>query len=265
MTRILKDVLEGEVVLSTRGDRARRVFRVEELTGPGESRLASAANASGLPRVGDTHPYLQGVQVLDITARPIANEPTMALVDVDYGVPSAADAASASGRADVSISASLITEETTRDINGAFLRTTWTFRFTTVDPGDPAGTRRIQEGTRTSSIHRVEVQVPTYSVQFTRTETDAPLAVTRRYSGKVNSSAFLNESADKWLCTVSSTQQAANEHRVVYAFTFNRRGWQAILTHTVDGEIPDDLTADGVQVKQVYPRINFNALGLPRI
>jgi len=264
MTRISKDMLDGEVVLSTKGDRARRSFQVTELVGADFARLVSAAKASGLPQKGEPHPALSGVRVLDVTARP-TNDPSIAIVDVDYGVPSASDISSSSDGAEVSITASLITEETTRDIFGNFLRTTWTFRFSTADPGDPDGNRSIQEATLSSNIHRLEVQVPTFSVQFTRIEKSPPLALTRKFSGKVNSGAFLNESQDAWLCTISSTQQGPNEHRVVYSFTFNRRGWQAILTHTVDGVIPEDLTADGVQVKQVYSRRNFSSLGLPKI
>ena len=264
MTRVIADILEGEFQRNVKGDTARRVFQVSELTGAAAGRLVQAGLASGIPQPGEAHPARAGIQVLTATAR-ATNDPTIALVDVNYGVPDADDASRTNGQAEVQVSTSLITETTTRDIAGNFLRTTWTFRVYSTDTGDPEGNRRIQEGTKTGAIHTVEVQVPTYSVKFTRWETAAALSQARAYSGKTNSATFLGSPRDYWLCSVSSTQQSPSEHRVTYDFTFNRRSWLSIITHEVDGVIPDDLTADGVSVQQVYPRANFNRLGLPRL
>jgi len=264
MSRVIADILEGQFQSSVKGDSARRVFQVSELGGAAAGRLVQAGLASGIPQKGEAHPARAGIQVLDVTAR-ATNDPTIALVDVNYGVPDADDAARTSGQADVQVTTSLITETTTRDILGNFLRTTWTVRIYSTDAGDPEGTRRVQNATQTGAIHTVEVQVPSYSVRFTRWETRAALAQARIYSGTTNSSAFLDAGQDYWLCSVSSTQQAPNEHRVTYEFTYNRRTWKSIITHEVDGVIPEDLTADGISVQQVYPRANFNRLQLPRL
>ena len=264
MSRVIPDILEGQVQLSVKGDTATRTFQVTELRGAPFARLTNAAQASGIPRKGDAHPALPGISVLDIVARP-TRDPQVALVDVNYGVPDADDAGRISGQADVQITTSLINETTTRDIDGNFLRTTWTLRIYTTDPGDPEGARRVQEGTKSGAIHTVEVQVPTYTVRFTRWESEPALQRARQYSGRTNSGVWLGSSADYWLCAVSSTQQSPGEHRVTYDFTYNRRSWKSIIVHQDNGVIPEDLTADGISVQQVYPTANFSRLGLPRI
>ena len=127
MARVIADLLDGEFRLSRDGDTARRVFHVAELSGAAEGRLHAATQAAGIPRVGDTHPAHPGLSVLDVAARP-GGDPTMALVDVQYGIPSGlAGGAGGLGDVDVSIQSDLVTRETIRDINGNFIRTAYVY------------------------------------------------------------------------------------------------------------------------------------------
>jgi hypothetical protein len=90
--------------------------------------------------------------------------------------------------------------------------------------------------------------------------------VARAYAGKVNSGTFLSEPADRWLCSIDSSQESDNSHRVRYTFTLNTSGWQALITHTTNGIIPTDTSsANGIRTAQVYRRVNFGALRLPSI
>ena len=112
----------------------------------------------------------------------------------------------------------------------------------------------------------MEVQRPTFSVQYSRLEASPPLNVARTYAGKVNANGFLNEPADRWLCNIESSQVRADQHRVRYTFTLNQSGWQARITHNSAGIIPVEAsTANGIETVQVYNRVNFGALRLPAI
>ena len=183
----------------------------------------------------------------------------MATVEVTYGVPQASVYRSTGGAADVSIVADLYTEETITDVNGNRIETTY---FLAPVPAVADRFRPVSQ----RQAHRIEVQRPTFSVQFSRIERAPPLSAARYYSGRVNSTTFLSEPRDRWLCNVDSSQESDNAHRVRYTFTLNATGWQATIVHSTSGLIPTDVTgANGIQTAQVYNRANFGALRLPAI
>ena len=151
----------------------------------------------------------------------------------------------------------MYTEETITDVSGQRIETT--FFSTGGSGGSFSSTVQVQ-------AHRIEVQRPTFTVQYSRTETAPPLDLSLAYSGKVNSGYFLKQGADRWLCNVESSQNSANEHRVRYSFTLNRGGWQALIAHNSAGIIPATATTNnGIRSAQVYERVNFAALRLPAL
>jgi len=256
MARVIPDLIDGEVRLSTQGDSVRRLFKVEELSGAAAGRLAQAVRASGIPTIGAAHPALPGVRATDVRAS-ATNDPRVAIVEVTYAIPSTSSSATTGGTS-VSIVADLYTEETTSDINGNRIVTTF---FSTSSSGFGSFSSSVS-----TQAHRIEVQRPTFSVQYSRTEGAAPLNLARFYAGRVNSGAFLGEAADRWLCNIDSSQESANSHRVRYTFTLNQSGWQAVIEHNSAGIIPASANAvNGIQTAQVYRRANFSALRLPPI
>jgi hypothetical protein len=266
--RVVSDIVDGDVRLASRQDSARRFFQVHELTGAAAARLHSATQASGIPRVGDPHPVIPGVSVLEVRATS-PGDPSIAVIEATYGVPTAADIGGSGGAVEIAINGDLITEETVTDVNGSVITTSHTQNFVlsgTTGSGFAPGTPGVNGAVTQTQVHRVEVQRPTFSVTYTRVEKRPPLGRARRYAGKVNGSRFLNEDADKWLVNLSSSQEAADKHRVRYTFTLNPNGWQAIISHQRSGVVPVDVSAtNGQTTVQVYERENFSALGLPSI
>jgi len=261
VSRVTPDVLEGEVAITSAGQRARRVFQVSELAGGASRRLADAAVASGVPRVGEKHPVLASAVVTAVRAR-ASSDPTIAYVDVEYETPSSGDAGIAGWR--VEILSDLITETTTTDVNGRLMGTTYT-RSIQLNSGGL--TSPPSWGSITTRLtHQVEVQRPTFSLVFTRRVAGFPFATARRFAGVVNASTFQGEPADRWLANVESVQQDDGTHRVRITATFNRSGWQARLTHREQGIVPADVrTGNGLDQVQVYAREDFGALGLPSV
>lgn len=255
MARVTADLIDGEVRLSTAGNSVRRLFQVRELSGAPAHRLAEAATTSGVPRVGDAHPSIASVLVSDVRAS-ATNDPKIAIVEVTYGVPQASDSAN-SGGIDIAILSDLYTEETITDVNGEGIYTT--FFSTSASSGSFSTTLETQ-------THRIEVQRPTFSVQFSRIEDAPPLAKARAYAGKVNAGLFLSEPADRWLCNVESYQESAERHRVRYTFTLNPDGWQAKIFHSTAGIVPATASiVNGIRNVQVYKRTSFSPLRLPSV
>jgi len=255
MARVTADLIDGEVRRSALGDSVRRLFQVRELAGAPAARLVAATTASGVPRVGDPHPALPAVLVSDVRAA-ASRDPTIAIVEVSYAVPSGV-ASAGGGEVDIAIVSDLITEETITDVDGRTISTSY---FSTSASG---GTNT---STFTTQVHRIEVQRPTFAVVFSRVESRPPLSKARAYAGTVNASAYLDEPTDRWLCNIESSQESASAHRVRYSFTLNPKGWQAQVVHVNDGLVPADVKAvNGIEDVQVYVRTNFAALRLPRI
>jgi hypothetical protein len=258
--RVIPDIVEGEFRLADTGPTARRVFLVTELAGASFARLASAAQAGGLPRVGEAHPVRGDMRVLDVTARAEGGDPGRALVDVQYGTPSTSGGGVGTGGVEISLQSDLITEETITDIEGNFIRTSYSFSVTLSSL--PGGSQR----STSIKTHRVEVQRPTFSLIFQRQESRAPLALAQQFAGTVNTGMFQGLQRDRWLLNIESSQDGDGRHLVRYAFTLNRNGWQARVTHQENGLIPDDISqTTGRRIYQVYPRANFNRLGLPAV
>jgi len=265
--RVQADIVDGEVLRTREGTRARRVFRVTELTGPGEQRLSLAASAPGVPQVGTAHRHEPGIFVSELRARFAGADPSIALVDVTYAPP---DGAAASGAGTggwlVEIQSDLLTEETVRDVQGRLMGTAYSQRLQLTSGGGIGGAAPTFGSVTSRFTHRVEVQRPTWSLVFSRDLGAFPLAQARAFAGKVNAGTFQREPVDTWLCAVSSAQQPSGAHRVRFTFTFNASGWQPELTHREAGVIPADVRfGNGLNRVQVYARADFNALGLPQV
>ncbi len=257
MARVIADMIDGDVRLDGGGATVRRIFHVRELGGAASGRLLAAAQASGIPRVGDAHPILGGtVRVSEVNAR-ATGDPAMAMVEVVYAPPSTVIGRDGQG-VEVQIVSDLITEETIYDVNGVLMATSYTVKLQLSSFPGSWGSLTTQQ------VHRVEVQRPTFALVFSRIEPRAPRQLAALYAGTVNQGRFQGEDVDKWLCNVESSQESASAHRVRYSFTLNRRGWQAVITHQSNGIIPTNVSStNGVRTEQVYERRDFNALGLP--
>jgi len=256
MARVIPDLIDGDVSLSINGNSVRRLFQVQELTGAASGRLVSAASASGVPRVGDAHPSLGGVRVTDVRAS-AASDPTVATVEVTYGIAQGTTTGVNTSAIEVSIVSDLYSEETIKDVNGRTITTR--YFSSTASNGSFSSTLATQ-------VHRIEVQRPTFTVQYSRIESRPAFASARAYSGRVNGGQFLGEPADRWLCNIESYQDNQSAHRVRYSFTLNETGWQATIAHQTNGIIPAPVgTQNGIENVQVYNRANFSALRLPSL
>lgn len=250
------DLIGGEYRIAGRGRELRRLGVVSGLTGTAAARFAEAERASGMPRLGDRHPSLPDLSVVDIKISPPRADDTGRMeVEITYAdVQGSGDAV---GDVTVSVRSELLTEETIRDINGDLIGTRYS-----VNINNPTFTlNTVQE-----IVQRVEVQRPTFALDFTRIETRSGLEAALKLSGSVNRGTFQRQPSHTWLCAVDSDQLDATRHRVRYAFTYNAKTWRAEIKHTSGGLIPTDVTVvNGISFVDVYPLVDFGGLGLPRL
>ena len=264
--RVKENVRSGEILTETAtGSDHTRIFDVDDIGATGAAFLPAATSSGDIPQVGQAHPVLRDVVVVDRQARP--NGAKGARVTVRYGLdPVLASNSGGSASGAVEYFASVIQEEVVTDINGNKLVTAFTGVFPSLtlssflNAGTTSAETTIQYAKRR---HRVVVDKPTVGVRVTRTERSLPKDLIFNMVGSVNSGAWSGFPARTWLCTSIDTRGATGGHEVTFSFSYKKNSWRAVLTSRIDGAIPNDVTSgNGIESFDVYPLANFNATGL---
>lgn len=240
------------------GEEATLTFKVSELTGTPAGRMIEAVETNGIPRQLARHPTRASLVATEFRATPEADQPNTALVTVRYKSEGLLSDQSELGRVTVSMSTEVIAEETTTDINGDQIRTSYVSRAVIGAGGSSISTTR--------QTHRVSVERVTFAVQFTRVEDQIAFSKATQFAGKVNSLPWQGKPAKHWLIRISSTPTDRDDRFAVrYDAVFNPQSWRATITHVESGLTPSGLTVtNGTTVYDVYESIDYNQLQLPR-
>lgn len=251
--------LEGDRVEQTaRGWSS--VSRYVVVEAAGES-LYDATRLDGIPRLGQAHPQIPGIQVINKSAERIAGDSAVA-VTVEYGVPDpddTGDGAGIEGQGEIEIDAALISEQTYRDIRGAIMRVSYDGRpyLFTID-GEEQSVGRV----RLTKVITANVERPNVSLRFTRVERDISIAQIAALTGKINRSPFLGFPAGTWLCRrINPRAIAGGRYRTTYELIYDPRGWR--LEGAVDyaGLVPFDATpGNGIEFFDIYEQADFSPL-----
>jgi hypothetical protein len=227
---------------------------VPGLSGSGLDMLYNALQHGSVPRKGATAQGVPGMQVVSRIARP--NGVSGARVTVRYETPAADRSAATVGDVTVRVTTETITEETIYDQDGRIMKTKFA-GFVTIGA--------VTAYEVSTQIHRVSVQRPTFSVQFTRNERAIAFAKALDFSSTVNSSPWQGRAALTWLMRIDSEQIEEDLHRVTYSAVYHPKTWLAEIRHTVSGRIPNTVQDNnGLERRPVYDEANFARIGLPR-
>lgn len=230
-----------------------RIFIVNDVTGTPYDKLYDAMLQAGVPQYGDPHPSIPEIQVTEITASPLDDNPNQVQLDVRYSVPSEEDSALSDGDNAPGVpvvSSSLVGEETHLDINNEFLVVTYHTSAAVIKKYEPT-----------------TVQRPQMRVTLTRIEEEIPKDDISTYLGTVNEVEWSGYPAKTWLCSGIDSRIQEGKWEVAYSFAYRKDTWRALLTTLIPQDSIDDFPADvesgnGFAIYDVYESRNFNELGL---
>lgn len=267
--KVTPHVLAGDMTLSqtAQGPVATSAYFVENVGGPALMRHLLAAEAPGIPRLGERHP---------VTAVPVSDVHTVLaegctekfFVTVTWGKVSTSgdhfqNYPSESEPPTLELLSSVQPSTTMRDFQGNVITMDYVYDTgTSLEPGP----------TQTGTVEYMNLH---QAVRFRRRERRRPSAKARKYLRHTNSVALMldGEHVDDphtWLCTRldSVTDDRGASWNVTYEFVFSpeTNGWKAetaYIHRDTDMPVPDANIADGsLKVTQLYPTANFLDLNL---
>lgn len=251
--RVAGDAEEGP-----EGRRERAVYLVHGLEGDPSRYFWEALKQSQIPRYGAPHPSEPGLFASRRRVRVgQTGDRHDVRVEITYAPQSALmqGATRPVGSVRRQMRSELVTEETTRDVNGNQMRTRYITRFSISLSGSSI--------TISDVVHRVSVQRPSISVVTNRIERNFPLELGIAASGSTNAGRFRNRGQDQWLLNIEAEDLENGTYDVAYTATLFKSGWQATIIHSENGIVPIGVQpGNGEEVKQVYPRSNFSLVPL---
>jgi|JI10StandDraft_1071094.scaffolds.fasta_scaffold23450_4 hypothetical protein len=273
---ITRNLIDGaSLTESATGYALTVVYVLENVSGNGDQQQFNALQDARVPRIGDGHPVIPGIQVTERSAEPV--DDTVMRVTVQYGVADAADTPAyelgqASGpQGTISISSAVVTEQTQFDVGGRPLKVSYTGKLTD-DEGNPVEVKGEEQ------VATVEIQRPETIITFTRRERGSPLFFATDAVGSVNVTDIGRFRAGTLLLTRIEADSDDNgiTFTVVYEFQYRPVGWTVTVVFVdpqtdrppVDVErngLGSSLTgvANGVAGYEVYPTYDFGAFRLP--
>jgi len=233
------DIMEGNRARKTAmGWEFDRVALVEGIYGNAYDRLINAAEHTDMPEIGDEHPGYPKALLKEMHPEPITS--SQMKVTLVYRTPK-------NQITQLSWGSVLQDETVSVDVDDN--------PMTVEDPkgkdiGVQATVGRIRE-----------------NMVFTRTETKAPGARLRPYSGKVNKLGWKpwpTDAARTWkLSITASTADNGLTYEVVYTFEYNPDTWDTKHVYLNEkGKIPKDITAAGRATFVHFEEADFNKLVL---
>jgi hypothetical protein len=254
---ITSDAIDGNVfTITANGPSATKIYKV--VTSASEN-MADILGDAGIPQVYDAYSDTGGtgeflsIYVLEVTCEPIAGQPNVFMVTVQYGRPDATEKEPGVTAADSlqQVGSSVSSGKTQKDNTDTQLAVALTGQ--------------------TTQVGEVDIQIPETVVVFERKEATSPLANAIAYTGKVNSVALASGTyaVRTLLCLgiEGTSVDDGDTWQVTYRFQYRPDTWDATLVY-IDPETDrphEDInlgTSDGVLVAEIYPEANFASLDL---
>lgn len=259
---VIADVIDGTSLTETKdGVEANRIFIVSGLQGNQSQKLFNALTAPGIPQIGDFHPFIPDVQVIDKNVEAIGTEKVM--VDINYRIPSADEASLNLGEPyDVQIGSTAQTVVTQKDRLGNQLLLTHTFEST-----DSNG--NLVETTQTI-VGEAEIQIPFVTVSWKTRVDNSGLEDAKCCVGRVNATPLFGDPARFWL--FQGLDSFTEDNGLTFILTFqlqrNPDTWNTELAFIdPNTNAPAEGLVDGVGLRQfeIYKEFTFVGITLPDI
>lgn len=198
-----------------------RIANVENVTGVGSERLLNAAEATGMPVIGDSHPSLATAYLERI--EPISTATDIVKLRLVYK--------ERFDTVQIQTANDVIQDETNYDTG--FNSSPTAIRILQVKytyPADYEYDANLQEKTITQSALATKL-VPQRTVIFRIRETFSPEDLAATYVGTVNELLWRGGPTRSWLCTgIDGTTSDGGIHwDNVYSFQYKRDLWQAVI------------------------------------
>jgi hypothetical protein len=267
MATVIEDLLDGHGArLTTDGYEFDRIAIVTGLTGDGHSRVCNAINDAGMPDIGDAHPAVATCLLRSIEFMEMGLD--MVKLRLHYAQK---DPTSQSGFTDDSIQsgASVIQEQTNKDINGEEIVLNYTYPATYQrSPHEEEIGEETEAPPQNPFVGKL---VPQYTKSIQKLRDYDPDSEAMTYVGKINSSTWKSGAAKTWMCTgiVGDSVDGGENYRVTYSFQYNPRTWVGeVVFIRDDGKAPTDRdenserSIDLGNPIELYETANFDSLGL---
>lgn len=276
MAGVVLDIIDGELSQDERGVHHRRVAVVHGVGGAASDRLYNAMATPGVPQFGEPHPIVPLLWVTRRSVRPADNDNTIFHVECEYGVPDiAAPDIPPDGEEAYTFEVGTVLESTTteRDVNGDQIFTEFDWAIGTNASGDrvvfdprhnPNG-YLSNESWHELQVGTVEYQSPLTTLRYGRVEDRSPLAVAKKYVGKVNSKGILGDPPRMWLCKgIVGRWRSDGRYNVEYEFQRNEETWDPLVIHTrEDGSfVEEPVEGESMKRPRIWREADFHELNL---
>lgn len=256
MSELIKDApVEGEISETSDTISVRRTWFLSDVTGSAASRPWSALTDGRIPPLGTAHEVVPGTFLTRRNVRPVGDDPGNYLVELLFekreGEQAVQQTQEITTGQTVELIVNTIQEPTIRDKNNDLMRVTWV--------GDFSGQTFLIQ---TLSFQKL---TPTTTIKITRVENTIPKEVIiNKLVGTVNAVPWSTFPAQQVLFKgISTTERPDGKHNVVYEFLHNSAGFRTEGFITVNGQIPDNISAEnGITTFDVYEDLDFAILGV---
>ena len=235
--------------LDRNGYRAERVAIVSGVTGDADAVLFNALNDAALPDIGDAHPVIDSINLQTVQSESMGGGQYRIIMS--YFSDLGAEVGSSNARFTAASNTS--TETIYQDINGDPMQSEYA-----------AGTGLVSE------YFPAEIEKPRLNLDFTYTSTNYPQSDIDKYSGKINSVAWLGYAVGTILCSGVYVEDDGDNYRVRFSFQHNVETWvfkaqvsyhyANISAHPVRPDPDLDLDT-GIKLFDVYESVDFTPLG----
>lgn len=268
MAIVTSDIIDGSTYTKdANGITVTRRFLVDGVPPDQKRGMYLAVTQPSIPNRGDYHPAFPALRADTISATP-ANSNTQFWVNVTYKSMNYQNLPpDATQPAQVSVGGVVQSVQTSYDVNGNLMALSFDYASKDAN-GNPTVTTLPQTGT-------VSIQVPCFSIKYSRKETGSPLNVAAVFSGRINSVSFAGQDAGQWLCThiEGVSKDGGLTYDVSYDFQLapSALGWVATVTYIdpatgaplppYDKNNPVPIPGS-VKQFQIYKTADFNLLRL---
>jgi len=268
---VREDLVKGSTSLSlSEGWTSTRIFFVSGIVGNPDSIGYEAIRSGAIPRVGMPHPTIPLILVDSISSKP--EGANMVELTISY------KARSGGGTEPDE-------EAQTQMTVGGSVQNVQTNKHIVKNKGKKDSEEKIiveyvypdnlsPEGKPKGFVYKVVAtinkQIPNLVVNFSRTESNNPLAKAVKHLGKLNSKPFLGDKAGFWMCTNlgGPSNDGGETYQVSYEFTRSEGGWNTDVAFADErtGKIPEDAGEKGNEKALInvitQEMIDFNNLRL---
>lgn len=207
------------------------------------------AHGRGL-QLGDPHPCIPGIEVIDIATRPVDESHEKFIVDYTFRAPEP----EASPGGEFSMTGSLTEEKTTFDRDDVQAKLTYTYPLTYKEP--------VLAGETRDQVAELDYAAPTLLLSWRRLVPFATAWAHRAVLGTVNEFTIWGFAPERLFCTRMEIERANETYREIFEFQEGSWSIESIFRQEDDNRPVPDPDMNSRKQIDVYPLYDFSSLGL---